>query len=130
MKKLALFLGAGLLTCQLHANSSSGSELSHVAGGVVMAGAITAIVDSYFPDYAEDRQLWGFGLSSLLIIIEQGIEVAQDSSDVKGELLDATAHIGGSVIGAWVTDKYILSPIVRTSPEGDRTIGLQVSHSF
>ncbi|HHO65322.1 MAG TPA: hypothetical protein ENJ71_02250 [Epsilonproteobacteria bacterium] len=130
MKKLGLFLGAGLLTCQLHANSSTGSELSHVAGGAVMAGAITAIVDNYFPEYAEDRQLIGFGLSSILIIIEQGIEIAQDSSDAKGEMMDATAHIGGSIIGAWITDEYILSPIVKTSPEGDRTVGLQVSHSF
>ncbi len=130
MKKSIMLLSILLLTSQLQANSSTGSELSHVAGGVVMAGAITAVVDNYFPDYTEDRQLIGFGISSLLIIIEQGIEIAQDSSDVQGEMLDMAAHIGGSALGAYITDQYILAPVIKVSPQGDKAIGLQVTHSF
>ena len=131
LKRSALLIAGLCLAGQIEATASDsfGSEASHFVGGAVMAGAITAIVDKFYPEYAENRFWIGFGISSAAIVIEQGYEAIKNGKPAS-QLLDAASHIGGSALGAYVTDKYILSPIVRTAPDGSKTVGVQVTHSF
>ncbi|RRS31840.1 MAG: hypothetical protein P794_02910 [Epsilonproteobacteria bacterium (ex Lamellibrachia satsuma)] len=131
MKKYSLLIGSMLLATQLQvkANESFNSEMSHVVGGVVMAGGITAIVDHYYPEYAENRGMIGFGISSASIILAEYVEFALHG-DARGQLLDTASHIAGSAFGAFVTDKYILSPVIKNSPRGGKSVGLKIEHSF
>ncbi|RTZ98764.1 MAG: hypothetical protein DSY89_09260 [Deltaproteobacteria bacterium] len=129
-----LFLICGLLFWVLlpnpaQANESLGSEMSHVLGGAVMAGGITAVIDRYFPQHAGNRKMIGFWASSIAIIVEQGVEVVQHGNTM-GQLLDAASHILGSAIGAYVTDKYILSPIIDDSRSMGKCIGLNIQYNF
>jgi len=129
MKKISLVIAATLMITQLQANNSASSEMSHVIGGTVMAGGITAVVNSYYPEYKENRGMIGFWTSSAVIVIEQGIEFAV-RGDAKGQLLDATAHILGSALGAFVTDQYILAPVINNSHLEGKSVGLTLQHSF
>ncbi len=129
MKKIFLFMSAILMVTQLEADNSVGSEMSHFVGGAVMAGGITAVVDSYYPDYKENRGMIGFWTSSAAIIVEQGIEFALNGN-AKGQALDAISHIAGSALGAFVTDQYILSPVVKDSSTARNYVGLTLQHSF
>lgn len=111
------------------ANDSFNSEISHVIGGAVMAGGITAVVDSYYPEYKADRGMIGFGVSSLSIIAFESVTVAL-RGDAKGQLLDVASHIVGSAFGAFVTDTFILSPVVENSTSEGKFIGLRAGVSF
>jgi hypothetical protein len=111
------------------ANDSLNSEMSHVIGGAVMAGGITAVVDRYYPVYKEDRGMVGFLFSSAAIVVEQGIELALHGN-AKGQALDTISHIAGSALGAFVTDQYILSPVVNNSTAEGKYVGLALQHSF
>jgi hypothetical protein len=116
------------LNINIYANDSFNSEISHVIGGMVMAGGTTAVVNSYYPKYAENRGEIGFAVSSIVIIIEQSIEYAQ-RGDARGQMLDVFSHIVGSAFGSFVTDKYILSPVIHKS-NNKTTVGLALTHRF
>jgi hypothetical protein len=118
-----------LFTTDGYANNSVQSEMSHAVGGVVMAGGITWAVDRYYPEYRENRGVIGFGVSTVAIFAEQGVEYALHGN-AWGQLLDATSHMVGSAIGAWGTDRYILSPVVTNSSAKGKYIGLEVRGSF
>lgn len=125
--KMFIISACSVLT--LNASNSVGSEASHFAGGAVMAGGITAIVDNYYPEYQSDRGMIGFGISSIAIIAEQSVEYAINGN-ASGQLLDAAAHIVGSALGSFITDEYILAPVVKDSPKDGTFVGLNVHHSF
>ena len=124
MRIRILAILATLLLSNAQADNSFGSEFSHFVGGAVMAGGITAVVDSYYPEYKADRGMIGFGISSVAIAAEQTIEYAL-RGNARGQLLDIISHVAGSALGAWVTDKYILSPVVQNSASEGKYIGLQ-----
>lgn len=113
----------------LQANDSIASESSHFIGGAVMAGGITAVVDHYYPEYRSERGMIGFEVSSIAIIAEQSIEYAMNG-DARGQLLDAASHIAGSALGAYVTDQYLLSPVVQNSASEGKYVGLALQHRF
>ncbi len=129
MKKITLLIAATLMITQLEANTSVSSEMSHFVGGAVMAGGISAVVDSYYPEYKENRGMIGFWTSSAAIIVEQGVEYALHG-DAKGQALDAISHIAGSALGAFVTDQYILSPVIKDSSTTGNYVGLTLQRSF
>ncbi|MDO9305860.1 MAG: hypothetical protein Q7T77_11065 [Sulfuricurvum sp.] len=129
MKKITLLIATTLMITQLEANTSVSSEMSHFVGGAVMAGGITAVVDSYYPDYKENRGMIGFWISSAAVIAEQGVEYALHG-DAKGQALDAISHIAGSALGAFVTDQYILSPVIKDSSTTGNYVGLTLQRSF
>lgn len=124
MNKFKLIIIGLFISSSLIANDSVGSEASHFIGGAVMAGGITAIVDKYYPEYKNDRFLIGFGISSTAIIAEQGVEYAL-RGNAKGQLLDAGSHILGSALGSYLTDEFILTPIV-----DHEQIGVKVNYTF
>jgi len=111
------------------ANDDFNSEMSHVVGGAILAGGITAVVDRYYPEYREDRGMIGFWTSSAAIVIEQAVEIALHG-DAKGQALDAVSHIIGSALGAFVTDQYILSPVLNNSASEGKYVGLALQYSF
>jgi hypothetical protein len=125
-----ILVGSGLIVATaLNANDGFNSEFSHFAGGAVMAGGITAVVDSFYPEYRSDRGMIGFGISSAAIVAEQGLEYALHGNG-RGQLLDAASHIAGSALGAYVTDQYILSPVMQNSASEGKYIGLNLQHTF
>jgi hypothetical protein len=118
MKKL---LALALLFCsaQCHAYDGLSSELSHAAGGALMAGAITQIYSE-----SENRAWIGFAVSTAAVVIEQGYEISRGAKR-NSQIKDMAWHALGSALGAWATDKYLLVPVVtRTS------VGMLMIHPF
>ncbi len=126
---LKIFIISVLSILSLNASDGFNSEASHFAGGAVIAGGVTAIVDNYYPEYKSDRGMIGFGVSSIYIIAEQSIEYAVNGN-AKSQLMDAAAHILGSALGAYITDKYILLPVIKDSSTDGKYVGLNVQHRF
>ena len=124
-----LILGL-LISGGIQANDSVTSELSHVGGGVVLAGLGTVITDRYFSKYREYRGWIGFWSATLITGIISGIEYAQDTDDASGELLDFASGVAGAAIGSFVTDRFILSPIIHSTPDGSHTMGVNVFYKF
>lgn len=129
MKKINLFIAATLMMTQLEANDGIGSEMSHFVGGAVLAAGVTVVVDQYYPEYKANRGMIGFWTNSVGIIVESGVEYAM-RGDAKGQALDAISHIAGSAVGAFITDKYILAPVINDSPVEGKYVGLTLQHSF
>lgn len=127
--KLKMLIIGSLMVSSLYGADDINSEMSHFTGGVVLASGITAVVDSFYPEYRADRGLIGFGISSAVALVDQTIQYAEYGR-ARGQLLDAAAHIAGSALGAWVTDKYILSPVIIDSASEGKYIGLNVQHTF
>lgn len=117
MLKKTLFAVCTIFTLSASANDSIGSEFSHFLGGGVMAGAITAATDQYYPEYRANRASIGFYVSSGSIVFEQAVEYMLHG-DAKGQALDAFSHIVGSAIGACITDEYFLAPVVDSKYTG------------
>jgi hypothetical protein len=126
----ALPLAAALTTSLLTANDSIGSEMSHVGGGIALAGLSTMIVDRYFPEYREDRGWIGFWSTVLITGVASAIEYARDRDDAAGELLDFASGVAGAAVGSFITDRYLLAPILHTAPDGSKSVGLQASYKF
>jgi hypothetical protein len=106
------FCAIALLTTPCFASVSLTSELSHAAGGAVMAGYI-----SHLYAESENRAWIGFGISTALVIAEQSYEISKTGNRSSNQL-DMAAHAIGSAIGAWYTDKYLLVPIVKRNSFG------------
>lgn len=126
---IKIFLISVCSIFSLYASDGFNSEASHFTGGAVMAGGITAVVDSYYPEYKADRGMIGFGVSSIAIIIEQSIEYSINGG-ARSQMLDAASHIVGSALGAFITDKYILLPVVKDLGSDGKYVGLNVQHNF
>ena len=102
-----------------HAYDGLSSELSHAAGGALMAGAITHIYSE-----SENRAWIGFAVSTAAVVIEQSYEISRGANR-NSQIKDMAWHALGSALGAWATDKYLLVPVVtRTS------VGLVMVRSF
>lgn len=124
MKKLILI--SLLFTTILTANESFNSEISHFGGGVAIAGALTAVGDHYYP---EDRAMFGFGVSSVGFAIEE-IVVTAKHGNLWGNLLDVAAHTAGSALGAVITDKYLLTPVISQNGMNGNFVGLYTRIPF
>ncbi|MDD2839482.1 MAG: hypothetical protein AB7U44_06295 [Sulfuricurvum sp.] len=125
--KLSSLLAAGILAATpLCATNSFNSELSHFGGGVVLAGAITAIADHYNP---EDRARIGFYTSTIAFAIKEAITTAKDGH-AAGNLLDVAAHAAGSALGATITDQYLLTPVIRNDKTEGSFFGIFVERTF
>ena len=120
---IAVFLGIFLMVSPVLAKNSNyqpsntvNSELGHVAGGMVMAGAITVLVDKYWSAKRDNRAMIGFGLSGLAGFLGEGFQYLDVGYF---SLLDAGSNLVGAAIGAYVTDRFILMPLVKTG-QGDK----------
>jgi len=111
-----------------HANSNVNSEMSHLVGGIAVAGAITYGVDKFYPEYKENRAQIGFWVSTLGMVIESAIEYKLHGEG-QNQALDATAHAIGSAIGAYTTEQYLIMPRVQKTDK-ETIVGLQLKSSF
>lgn len=102
------------LSGSAHAYDGLTSELSHAAGGALLAGAVTrAYSDS------EHRAWIGFAVSATgILLAEQRGLASSVAAEVKSARLDVAYHVVGAALGAWVTDRYVLLPIVTPSCVG------------
>lgn len=128
MKKLIFTIGL-MLCVQLYATDNWKSESAHAVGGAVMGGTITALTDYYYPEYRDHRAMIGFGMSSALIIVAQYYEYRK-SGNGRGQALDALSHVVGSALGAYATDRFILSPDIRTSSAEGEYVGIRLYARF
>jgi uncharacterized protein YfiM (DUF2279 family) len=121
---LALALNAGVA----RANESFASEFSHFVAGGVVAGTVTAIADHY---EVPDRAWVGFGVTVGISFVAEAVQVISvGSSQVGPSALDFFSNMAGAAIGAWVTDQYILQPVVTRDAAGHTTVGVVFRKSF
>ncbi|MEO7851941.1 MAG: hypothetical protein ABIR94_06750 [Rubrivivax sp.] len=130
-KRFRLWLpGAALfLACSLcRANDSFNSEFSHFAGGAITASAATAVADHYG---VQQRAWVGFWTSTGISLVLEGVQViANGSSQIKGAALDFGSNLIGAAIGAWVTDRYLLQPVIAKDSQGHYTVGVAFGMAF
>jgi len=103
------------------------SETSHAIGGALIAGAVTATVaDKYWPEH---RAMVGFTVSTAVTLIGEGVQVT-DGARFSSSLLDVASHTIGAMIGATITDRYFLMPVVERDRAGTARIGIVMRQSF
>jgi len=103
------------------------SQLSHAGGGAIVAGAVTAAASDRYR--SEQRGLIGFSVSTVVAIVSEGYQMAKGET-FSSSLQDVLANTIGAMIGAIITDKYILAPIVERDSAGTRKIGIVVQRHF
>ena len=118
MKKLCCLLVLAL-TGQVHAYDGMTSQIPHTIGGALLAGVITKSFEEH-----EHRALIGFSISTALFAVVEGHQLGSGSHR-QSQMLDIYYHTIGSAIGAWATDKFILSPVVTPN-----SIGVAYEQSF
>lgn len=128
MKFNRLFAASMLLTSNVYAATGFNSEAAHFAFGASLAGGISAAVDSYYPEHREHRAMIGFGISSVGAVLESAYEYSANGNG-RNQAIDALSHIAGSALGAYVTDKFILAPVIQNSATDGRYIGLSLMYA-
>ena len=111
MKHLLLamaLLGAG----SSQAYDGLSSELSHAAGGALLAGAFTQLYKE-----SPDRRLIGFGLSTAAVVLVEGVNISRGAK-ASSQVLDIASHTLGAALGAWYADKYWLVPVIQPQKVG------------
>lgn len=105
MSLRAVLLGVALLLSgSAAATNNVYSETSHTLFGVAVGSACTWGADVVWPEH---RALLGFGLAASLGLIEQSTSKGGFSA------VDAGANALGGAIGAFLTDRFLLAPVVR-----------------
>ena len=120
-----LILSGWLLPASARANDSAFSELSHVAGNAVIAGATTVVVDQYYPTIQHPAR-FGFIVSASEALLA---EIATRATGGKFSLLDVAAGTIGAAVGAYATHQWYIEPRVVTQ-KGDTTYGIVATRHF
>ena len=105
---VALLATAG--TCQAYDGWTS--EVSHAAGGALLAGGI-----SYVYRDSTDRAMIGFAASTAAGILLESASIARGGKR-SSQYLDMASHAIGSAFGAWYGDRYLLVPVISRSSVG------------
>ena len=122
-RALPLLLGLLLATGQATATNNWTSETAHAIAGGLGAGVITWAADRY-GSHPEYRAWIGFGTSTVIGILA---ELAQ-GDDASG--VDMAANALGAAIGAFVTDRWILQPVVKREQGGTAYVGVETRLEF
>lgn len=96
--------------CQAYDGWSS--ELSHAAGGALLAGAVAKLYSD-----SPHRAWIGFGVSTAAIVATESVSIARGGKR-SSQYLDMASHAIGAAIGAWYTDKHLLMPMVSKDSVG------------
>lgn len=104
------------------------SEISHA-----FAGAGTAMVVSVIAERqgAESPRWIGFGSSVALSLVAEGAQVAGGGAGVgRSSALDFASNLVGAAVGTWLSDRYLLTPVVARDAQGRRVVGAALRLSF
>lgn len=123
MRRWIVFVGGLLCAGSVWATHDINSELSHAAGGALMAGGASYLAAPHWPEH---RALIGFATSTVLGFAGEGLQRASGGSF---SLLDAASNAVGAAIGALVTDRYLLVPVVHRSA-GQTFVGIVAQTRF
>ncbi|MDD2582306.1 MAG: hypothetical protein PHR66_09970 [Desulfuromonadaceae bacterium] len=102
------------------------SELSHATGGALIAGAVTAVADNYWPEH---RGIIGFSVSTAGVLVGEGLQMAEGEA-FSSSLQDVVAHTIGALVGATITDRCFLAPVVDRDHAGSVRIGIVMQQNF
>lgn len=97
-------------TCQAYDGWTS--EVSHAAGGALLAGGI-----SYVYRDSPHRAMIGFAASTATGILVESTSIARGGKR-SSQYLDMASHAIGSAIGAWYSDRHLLVPVISRSSVG------------
>jgi len=125
---IAFWIGV-CLTNLAYAADSFSSEFSHFAGGVLMGGGTTWAVDRWWPEYNENRVLIGFAVGTLGGVIGE-VHDSIRGSPKRFSVLDAASTALGAGVGAYATDRWILTPVVKKTDQGNRYYGFASQYTF
>jgi hypothetical protein len=118
MKKI----GIGILCClasTVHASDGLSSELSHAAGGALLAAAVTR----YYSE--SDNRAWiGFAVSSVGIVLSESYQISHGAKR-SSSYLDMASHMAGAALGAWWMDQYGITPVISR-----HSVGLMYRQNF
>lgn len=102
-------------------------ESCHLAGGALIAGAIAGtIANDYWP---ESRGIIGFTCSTVTVLIGEGIQMTE-GEEFSSSLQDIVAHTIGAIIGATITDRYFLNPVMESDSASNPKIGIVIHCRF
>ncbi|MGE0189134.1 MAG: hypothetical protein AB7F79_07805 [Steroidobacteraceae bacterium] len=121
---MAAFSAQACNTQSKYGNNCFDSEIGHVVGSVFIGGTGTWIADHY---QSQHRAWYGFLIGSAVGILGEAAEQATTST--KASPLDIAADIIGSAIGASITDKFLLMPIIHRT-DNDTSVGMRVGYAF
>ena len=116
MNKISLIIGAILLTTNLQANE---------AVLMLSKGVITPVNNAKNSKGCFVMELI---MSSLVRLARESRDFVDMESDT--QLLDSALNIEESAFGIYVSNEYIVSPVVQNSPSEGEYIGLVLQHSF
>ena len=95
--------------------------MGHAAFGGVLAGGFTWGANYWWPEY---RALVGFGASATLGVLGEAASKNGFSA------LDAGSHALGAAIGAFITDEYLLAPVIKREAGHTSYIGVTFVKTF
>ena len=123
MRPIAIAL-ASFIATGAQANDGLTSELSHGAGGLAWGSVTTLLVSDRWP---ENRALIGFGVALSAGLVG---EIYDHSRGYGFSSLDVVATAVGGAIGAYVTDKFFLVPVMEKPQQGGRYLGVVARYRF
>ena len=109
-------IAAVLMTFLLSNVAFADNEWKHAAVGVAVGSAGTAIADRYWP---ENRALVGFAAGVAVGVLGEVVDRGHGWGkwDGRDSARDVVATAIGSAIGALVTDRWILMPVVKRTSQ-------------
>ena len=106
--RTTLLMLAIVMSSPCHAYDGLTSELSHAAGGALLAGAVARAFDE-----SGHRACIGFAVSAAATLAAEYPGLAsQDETRAASSRLDVRYHVVGAALGAWAADRYFLKPLV------------------
>jgi hypothetical protein len=128
MKKILYCLAVLLMSAQALAYQTNvPGESAHVLGGAIIAGATTAVADKFWPEH---RALIGFSVSFAVGIIGESFDRFKHDEQYPHIFEDIVFNTAGAAIGALITDKFILSPVIVREKAENPYYGLALWYSF
>lgn len=131
---MRIWIGAAALAAGVAAGAPAqaydgiSSEGAHVVGSAVFAGVVTALASDAYP---EQRAWIGFGVSAGACVLSELVPLAAGKTTrVRSAALDIGSEVLGAALGAWITDSYILKPVVAKDASGRLVVGAVFGKAF
>jgi hypothetical protein len=122
-----IVLGLGLLlAAPAHANDALVAESTHILGGMAWGGGGTWAA-STFGVWPEQRVLVGVATAAIAGTIG---EIWDKHHGSGFSTLDVAATAWGGLIGAVVTDQFLLAPVATKAQQGGHYVGVVAQYKF